>query len=1693
MYSSVNKRFLVINSFRLILFVFAVSFPLCLYSQVDTKFWFVAPEISNDHADRPVYFNITTFDQAARVTISMPSNSSFPDINLTIGANSTHRENLTSYIDIVENIYRTDYDLTIPGKNNNGILIESDVDITVYYESAGPNNSDLFALKGRNALGSHFFTPFQNRYYNNSASGWDDPAYSAFDVVFTEDNTYITLNIPSGQAVYNNGAGWTGTVRLGPFNRGETFSGIPVWITNGIKPSKNGNDIFGRVAQDHLSGLEIKAHDISGSSTKRIAVTLKDDSMRGFMGSAYDTGGDQIVPVDIIGKEYIALKGELRNGSVGGHYSKPPAPNSTEQEAVFITATADNTSITVRGNLETTIDKGETYTLELKHDNTHILASEPVYVWQVTGFGDEMGSAILPAIDRCTGSQKVAFTRSQSGWDFYLTILVRDGAEDNFLLNGVTNNILKASNFKNVNGTSFWKAATIGPVSTSDILELQQNVIENTSEYFHVGIIMGSNSGCRCGYFSDFGETPQIEGAPLVDGLALCAGSMELSVEDQGAYTSYQWYKNNIAINGESNSSYLVDAPGRYKVTAITTCNGVTTETFPSNEIDAIPCISIDDPVVTEGTSNTIFTVSITDQLTEDVTFEYQTYASTAQKTKDFVSSKGTATIYAGTDSCEILVPIVQDIINEPNESFEMRIRNAENVNISDSSGICTILDDGDSEPVLDLNATVTVEENVAGGNVHIPINLSEESGYTITADYAVYDITTTRNKDYVSEQTGTISITSGEKSGNISIEITNDDIFEPSTDGYESFLIIFDNIQHAQTGMDTTECRIVENDPIPELTVYSSTATEGDTLKFHAVINRMCSEEISFSAEAQDVTTSIFSDYEYTPAIQTFTIPADNAETFIFIPVNEDLLAEGNEMFTLEISNPVNATIAADPLQVTGNITDQDGLPQVYVDDVSATEGDTLKFNIKLSLTSSSDITFDVATIDGTSGNTDYESIATPIKQTISAGTSSLIVNIPSTQDTDEEGNETFQLELTNLTGDAAFLDSLAIGTIIDDDETPIAHDDNYTLNEDPSSPATGNVMDNDEGLGDTPVTITLLMDVQHGSLNLQNDASFSYTPDSNFFGSDSFKYILTDNDGDADTATVFLQIISVNDVPETADDTYTVKEKTNPAYVEITGNILDNDTGLGDTVSIIQLTAPSKGTLNLLPDGSFSYEPAEQQYGNDVFTYKLKDSNNDESDVATVSINIQYYNDEAPVAANDNYSTAQNNAIEINVLANDTDTDGNVTIDKGSIQISQQPANGSVNMDIFTGMITYTPDSGYSGNDLFIYTVADKHISLQPVKRSNEATVSIEVTTNNNAPEARCKNISAYLDEDGSATINAAALDDGSFDPDVDDTISLSIDGNATINFNCSDKGFNNVYLTVTDNHLSQSTCLSQISVLDTIPPEVAQCLKDTIVYCGPKASGAAVTYETSLFSDNCDGTNINGTLITGSPPGSTFPVGNTVVEYQYQDVSGNEPASCSFTITIVPDTVAPVITGLSSKSVMVNQLDNTYSHTGNSLDVIASDNVEVSSITHNYGSGGSSLDHFTFSEGEHTVIWTALDIFGNQSSHAFTLTVTPMFSVSLSSDMTDNEACIDEIVTFTATITGGKLPLQFSWYVDGTDMTGWITESTFSTSALTDGQVVSVIVKDGDGYQYESNLLTVSILPVPVSGNLFRKSNK
>ena len=168
--------------------------------------------------------------------------------------------------------------------------------------------------------------------------------------------------------------------------------------------------------------------------------------------------------------------------------------------------------------------------------------------------------------------------------------------------------------------------------------------------------------------------------------------------------------------------------------------------------------------------------------------------------------------------------------------------------------------------------------------------------------------------------------------------------------------------------------------------------------------------------------------------------------------------------------------------------------------------------------------------------------------------------------------------------------------------------------------------------------------------SVVLGPDGSYTYTPDANFCGTDTFTYEVSDG-ALTDTGTVTITVTCVNDEPVAVDDSNATPEDT-----PVNGTVApDTDTD-NATLTYENASDPANGSVTLQTDGSYTYTPDANFCGSDSFTYQVSDGT--ASDTGTVSIAVACVND-APVAQNDTFTTNEETAFSGSVTANDTTTD--------------------------------------------------------------------------------------------------------------------------------------------------------------------------------------------------------------------------------------------------------------------------------------------------------------------------------------------------------------------------------------------------------------------------------------------------
>jgi uncharacterized repeat protein (TIGR01451 family) len=208
-------------------------------------------------------------------------------------------------------------------------------------------------------------------------------------------------------------------------------------------------------------------------------------------------------------------------------------------------------------------------------------------------------------------------------------------------------------------------------------------------------------------------------------------------------------------------------------VTANSTATATTTVTSP-------PSLSISDTTVAEGNSgsvNATFTVTLSATSSQTVTVNYATTAGTATANADFTPVSGVLTIPAGAPSGTILVPVLGDVIDEPNETFTVTLSSPVNATLADAQGLGTITDD-DAPPTITIDDTFTTEGNAGTTPATFTVSLSAASSFTVQVSYATADSSATAPADYQSAS-GTLSFPPGTLTQPVVVQVVGDSAIE--------------------------------------------------------------------------------------------------------------------------------------------------------------------------------------------------------------------------------------------------------------------------------------------------------------------------------------------------------------------------------------------------------------------------------------------------------------------------------------------------------------------------------------------------------------------------------------------------------------------------------------------------------------------------------------------------------------------------------------------------------------------------------------------------------------------------------------------------------------------------------------------------------------------------------------------------
>jgi hypothetical protein len=288
--------------------------------------------------------------------------------------------------------------------------------------------------------------------------------------------------------------------------------------------------------------------------------------------------------------------------------------------------------------------------------------------------------------------------------------------------------------------------------------------------------------------------------------------------------------------------------------------------------------------------------------------------------------------------------------------------------------------------------------------------------------------------------------------------------------------------------------------------------------------------------------------------------------------------------------------------------------------------------------------------------------------------------------------------------------------GTVVG--QSPVTHDSTYAAFPGQALlvPAPGVLADDVSPLKKT-LTATVVTDPTHGTLILNSDGSFTYTPDPGFDETDSFVYDA--NDGTLSTPATVTIVINR---PTANPDNVTTPVNT-PVVINVAANDTDPEGNQFLVLSSIAITTqPAHGIVSVSDTGMVTYTPNAGFVGTDTFAYTIADTHGAVSNPAVDTVIV------TPIttltAGNVTAQATGSTPVMINLLSNVTESNGASPLDPSMTTIVTAPEHGTVTVDPTTGIATYIATVTFSGTDSFTYTIAD-----QAGMESNVGTVTVQV----------------------------------------------------------------------------------------------------------------------------------------------------------------------------------------------------------------------------------------------------------------------------------------------------------------------------------------------------------------------------
>ncbi len=576
------------------------------------------------------------------------------------------------------------------------------------------------------------------------------------------------------------------------------------------------------------------------------------------------------------------------------------------------------------------------------------------------------------------------------------------------------------------------------------------------------------------------------------------------------------------------------------------------------------------------------------------------------------------------------------------------------------------------------------------------------------------------------------------------------------------------------------------------------------------------------------------------------------------------------------------------------------------------------------------------------------------------------------------------------------------------------------------------------------------------HGSVSIVSN-EVVYTPDADYFGTDSFTYTVRDNtpqpDTNTDSATVSITINPINDPPIATANAFNVVEGSIDNMLDV---IFDDSVGPAneipiDSISLDSLGTPDSGGTVAIVGDQIEYTPLADFFGTETFTYTIIDSGG-LTDTATVTVNVANVND-PPIATDNDFNVAEDSVDNLfDVLFDDSvGPDNEIPVDSISLDSLGTPDSGGT-ATIVGGQIQYSPAADFFGTETFTYTIVDSG------GLTDTATVTVNVASINDPPIATDDNLPAderlddqdpptqlfVLDNDKAGPDNETPPDTITIVavsvPDAGGTVTIAAGGGSLIYTpEAGKEGFFDETFTYT---IEDSAGLQDTATVTvTVEPVVRPRARDDFDSVAEDGQVTILVQSNDVFNDGFTASLFEIVAGQGPSNGTATIVGDTVVyepngdffgqdSFQYRiddDFAGSVPSVATVFVTVTPVNDAPIANPDDFTDV-AQQLPEDQELT---LDVLANDlpgpaneteaiflNEVVSGPAH--GSVVKSADNkfFLYTPaadyfGPDSFTYNIVDSVGDLVSNTATVTL-EIFNVNDKPDAVDNQYTVDEDTT-------------------------------------------------------------------------------